>query len=67
MIKAIKDSKWYWWIPVVYFIFLLDICKWTLEPDLIQERANRSLLSEILMLPSFITTIIIIWIIKVLI
>lgn len=65
MRKAIKDSKWYWWIPLVYFIFLFKISKWTFEPDSIQERADRGTLCDFLMLPSLIIIIIIISIINI--
>lgn len=57
MKKAIKDSKWYWWIPIVYVFYIGEIIDWTFESDDVEERNNRHNLATLLIYPNIFVTI----------
>jgi hypothetical protein len=52
MKKAFKDSKWYWYIPILWFYFLPQISRWMLNGENLNERAFRLVVTEILILPN---------------
>lgn len=53
MKKAIKDSKWYWWIPIVYVFYMFEMSVWVFDDSKsIKERQYRQLLTQLLMFPS---------------
>lgn len=43
MIQAIKDSKWYWYIPIVGLFFISSIVDWIFEPKVVQDMHYRNL------------------------
>lgn len=64
MRKAIKDSKWYWYISLLWLYFLPTMSKWTLEEKDGLESGWRLFLIEILMFPTIITGFLIVFYIR---
>jgi len=54
MRKAIKDAKWYWFIPTVWLFVLPQLAKWILDPEENSVRMSRYILSLYLMFPTVI-------------
>lgn len=61
MLKAIKDSKWYWWIPIIWLFCIHKMSKWIFEPDSYVERTYRGLLVELLMFPTLFIILLVIF------
>ena len=44
MIKAIRQSKWWWYIPIFSLVFIKEMGKWTFEAETNIESNYRSVL-----------------------
>ena len=60
MKKAILDSKWYWYVSLVWVFYIHQMSKWCFEPESYSERVSRSILTDMLMFPTIIFTLAII-------
>lgn len=58
--KAIRDSKWWFFIPFAGLVKINDMTKWIFEPDTYIERGNRFLLTWCLTLIDVIIFVMII-------
>jgi hypothetical protein len=50
MWKAIKESKWYWYIPIVSFIFFKEMTNWEMSGKTLHECMNRNVVCIIAMI-----------------
>lgn len=48
---AIRNSKWYWYLPLFWFIYLHKMTKWTIEGKDHIECSYRVILLQLLMFP----------------
>ena len=56
MRKAILDSKWYWYLPLIWIYCIPQMSRWTLSGQDELERGWRMILTEFLMFPSVLVT-----------
>ena len=54
MKKALRDSKWYWYVPFIFLFCLGNITNWIFNPRTRSERHHRYTLSISLVFPTII-------------
>jgi hypothetical protein len=55
-----KDSKWYWWLPIIWIYYIPTMSRWALSAETKLERQWRMVLTLYLMFPSILIIIYII-------
>lgn len=54
MLREIFNTKWYWWIPFVYLLFVPRMVKWAFEPEKLEDKLNRDTLVNLMMFPTLL-------------
>lgn len=60
MRKAIKESRWFWYIPVIWLFCIPEMSKWALSAEQEIDRGWRIILIDFLMFPTIIALLILI-------